>query len=85
MGRRLAARRSRVGLYYYRARTYSPSWGRFLQPDPIGYAGGANLYAYVGNDPLNNTDPSGTRYLWINPERFLDRHNGGRRECFHRL
>lgn len=48
------------GLYYYRARTYSPNWGRFLQPDPIGYAGGANLYAYVGNDPLNQTDPFGT-------------------------
>ena len=47
------------GLYYYRARTYSPTWGRFLQPDPIGYAAGNNLYAYVGNDPLNNTDPFG--------------------------
>src|SRR5487761_1595817 len=47
------------GLYYYRARTYSPTWGRFLQPDPLGYPAGTNLYAYVGNDPLNNTDPSG--------------------------
>ena len=47
------------GLYYYRARTYSPTWGRFLQPDPIGYAGGGNLYAYTDNDPLNQTDPSG--------------------------
>jgi RHS repeat-associated protein len=46
-------------LYYYRARHYSPAWGRFLQPDPIGYAGGANLYAYVSNDPLNGIDPSG--------------------------
>ena len=34
--------------------------GRFNQPDPIGYAGGTNLYAYVGNDPLNATDPNGT-------------------------
>lgn len=32
---------------------------RFLQPDPLGYASGPNLYAYVGNDPLNNTDPNG--------------------------
>jgi RHS repeat-associated protein len=47
------------GLYYYRARNYSPAWGRFWQPDPIGYDGGINLYAYVGNDPLNFADPDG--------------------------
>lgn len=53
------------GLYYARARMYSPPWGRFLQPDPTGYAGGSNLYAYVGNDPLNRADPSG---LCDNPQ-----------------
>jgi RHS repeat-associated protein len=47
------------GLYYYRARMYSPAWGRFIQPDPIGYGSGGNLYAYVGNDPLNALDSSG--------------------------
>jgi RHS repeat-associated protein len=47
------------GLYYFRARMNSPTWGRFLQPDPIGYAGGANLYSYTNNDPLNLTDPAG--------------------------
>src|SRR6185437_6223361 len=47
------------GLYYYRARHYSPAWGRFWQPDPIGYQGGTHLYAYVGNDPLNLRDPFG--------------------------
>ncbi len=48
-----------TGLIYDGARFYSPAWGRFYSPDPLGYAGGNNLYAYVGNDPLNNTDPFG--------------------------
>jgi RHS repeat-associated protein len=47
------------GLYDFRARMYSPVLGRFLQADPIGTQGGNNLYAYVGNDPLNNSDPHG--------------------------
>jgi RHS repeat-associated protein len=48
-----------LGLLYYKARFYSPSLGRFLQPDPIGYADDLNLYAYVGNNPVNATDPDG--------------------------
>ncbi len=48
-----------VGLYYYKARMYDPALGRFLQTDPVGYSAGMNLYAYVDDDPINATDPSG--------------------------
>ncbi|ERN39815.1 RHS repeat-associated core domain protein [Rubidibacter lacunae KORDI 51-2] len=60
-----------TGLHYYRARYYDPRTGRFLSEDPLGFgAGDVNLYRYVGNSPLNFTDPSGTiiqqiRDLWI--------------------
>ena len=47
------------GLYYFRARYYSPALGRFLQPDPAGFIDGLNLYTYVANSPLNFIDPLG--------------------------
>jgi RHS repeat-associated protein len=48
-----------TGLYYVNARYYNPNLGRFLQTDPIGLSGGTNLYAYVGNDPMDMVDPTG--------------------------
>lgn len=49
-----------TGLYYYRARYYIPSRSRFLSEDPLEFGGGdTNLYAYVGNNPVKLTDPSG--------------------------
>lgn len=51
-----------TNLIFYRARWYDPQQGRFLSEDPIGQAGGMNLYAYVAGDPLNLTDPRGLTY-----------------------
>lgn len=46
-----------TGLYFNRARYYSPTLQRFIGQDPIGFAGGdANFYAFVGNDPINYLD-----------------------------
>src|SRR5207253_489122 len=47
------------GLYSCRARYYSPTFGRFVSEDPIGFAGGVNVYAYAAGSPTNLTDPSG--------------------------
>ena len=54
-----------VGLYHAGARCYNAVLGRFMGMDPLGQGAGVDVYAYVGNDPLNATDPSGLDALVI--------------------
>ncbi|HNW89197.1 MAG TPA: RHS repeat-associated core domain-containing protein [Bacteroidales bacterium] len=57
-----------TGYYYYRARTYNPLWGRFLQRDPVGIwldeVNAGNGYGYVGNNPIIRLDPNGELF-WV--------------------
>ncbi len=46
-----------LGMWYYKARIYSPTLGRFMQTDPIGYSDGMSWYNYVDSDPVNGADP----------------------------
>jgi RHS repeat-associated protein len=48
-----------TGLYYYRSRYYSPVIARFISEDPIGLAGGSNLYVYADGNPISENDPTG--------------------------
>jgi RHS repeat-associated protein len=48
-----------TGLFYNRYRYYDPAGGRYITQDPIGLAGGVNLYGYVGGEPLFYVDPLG--------------------------
>jgi RHS repeat-associated protein len=48
-----------IGMYNYKARIYSPTLGRFMQTDPIGYGDGPNWYNYAHGNPVGGSDPSG--------------------------
>jgi len=47
------------GLLYMRARYYNPYLCRFINPDPVGFAGGLNWYAYADGNPVSFIDPFG--------------------------
>lgn len=67
-----------LGINYYRARYYNPTTGRFLSEDPIGFAGGFNLYRYVFDDPIGLADPIGESPC-LNIQNFVNAmiHNTG--------
>jgi RHS repeat-associated protein len=50
-----------AGLVYYGYRFYAPAIGRWMNRDPLGEAGGINLYGFVNNDPVNWVDPWGLK------------------------
>jgi RHS repeat-associated protein len=52
-------------LYYYRARFYDATTGRFLSEDPIGMVGGLNVYRYAEGDPISLVDPLGLKSDWL--------------------
>jgi len=67
------------GFYYMRARYYDPQVGRFISEDPIGFEGGdVNLYAYVGNNPVNLIDPNGElAFFWHFGITYVAARNSG--------
>ena len=67
------------GLFFMQNRYYDAHTGRFLQKDPIGFAGDINLYAYVGNNPVNYLDPSGL-FGWGYVYQALRRFSGQTKE-----
>jgi RHS repeat-associated protein len=61
---------SETGLYFYRARYYDPQAARFISRDPIGLAGGINLYIYP-NNPISWSDPFGLEPWYNDPNHWL--------------
>jgi len=62
---------SETGLFHNNARDYDPATGRYIQPDPIGLAGGANIYGYVANNPINMVDMLGLTQNDINVAKAI--------------
>ncbi len=83
LGRLKDNQRDASGQLYMRNRYYDPMQGRFTQEDPVGLAGGLNLYGFAGGDPVNFSDPFGlqsgqcppcTITDWSNLKHVLETH-----------
>jgi RHS repeat-associated protein len=75
---------SNSGMYYYLHRFYDPSLQRWINRDPIGEKGSANLYGFVANTPINRLDPLGLRDLgcrYFN-ERAMGWHPGSDKDFY---
>ncbi|HVO63643.1 MAG TPA: RHS repeat-associated core domain-containing protein, partial [Terriglobales bacterium] len=77
-----------TGLYYYRARYYDPTIGRFIGSDPSGFSSGTNPYNYVGGSPLGRIDPLGLDWLeytgqtlTVWPGKYKDRGHAPLLQC----
>jgi RHS repeat-associated protein len=62
-----------TGLSYNMARDFDPSFGRFVESDPIGLSAGTNTYAYVGDNPVNMIDPDGMSACPPTAAQFINR------------
>jgi RHS repeat-associated protein len=71
-----------TSLYYYRARYYDPTAGRFVSEDPLQSNGGNNFYEYAYNDPSNWVDPDGlqAQLKYVDPPPQLTVIEGGAAE-----
>jgi RHS repeat-associated protein len=80
MGSLLAHGQDASGQYYRRNRYYDAGTGRFTQEDPIGLAGGINLYAYANGDPISYRDPYGLSAdtVWVGMRPLADPRLGER-------
>ena len=70
-----------TGLYYYRARFYDSTLGKFIQRDPMGFIDGTNYYEYVGSNSISFNDPTGLFVSGADRERLQPQFNEAHRNA----